>query len=744
MISFTSLHRSVLFCAVLVLVAGFSEGLTQQDTIRVQVTPFKVHRGDTVKIEIQLLKTGASTPDLIHLLLLKPSQGSFELPIQKAPDRPDVYQGEMVLSDDAPEGLYAIHAWTGSAEEPSAVGKGFFLLGKIVADFFYPTTIDNEQPDQDISQYLQGFRELGGNFLIAHGLIGGNKAHYPSKICKTDLNPGSPKDIVETLLRHGDQKGYPVLLSVSWDLTKNSPSQNRMSEIKAIMKELYNIYFHHPSLVGFYSYLEGSGTYFVPFLRAFCDYAKTLNPGLLTACAPYVDDPMLAGYISIVESLDIIIYQGMVMASFRPDNRKKYPLRRVKDFCSLGVGAKWLQNKIALTHVELFGYLENRVWKDCSTTIYENIYPQILSAATVACNDGISFFTYSSNIHAGLKIHPEIQESRKAIHDGMKAFDLIWDKISKDPNALTVYFPHSDWVIERWPNNYLPALDAFRILGMPVDILPYAPPLDEDYPYWPNHKNKAVLPRLLKNKRILILPNVSGFKRTDSDLIEDFVKQGGVIIAFGPQIPMARTTCYERKRLFGVEEAEAKVHSSVFVKETLGDRVSAGDRFFIPPVQFPLWESNGAKIVAVFEDGSPAVLVNRYGKGTVVTIAIDAKTAANRIPGLVRDVIDYAVAAWNIKRVVDILGTNENVDVAVARIFGGFRVAVVNHNPQALEITLKPLGVLEGPACKWYDLISQKIIDAQEEDFSLKLQLQGRNFLCLEFRQALAKEIAHK
>ena len=93
----------------------------------------------------------------------------------------------------------------------------------------------------------------------------------------------------------------------------------------------------------------------------------------------------------------------------------------------------------------------------------------------------------------------------------------------------------------------------FASLGIPVDVLPYAPPLEESvYPYYPFHMNKDVLARLLKERSVLILPNVSGFQQTDSDLIKSFVEQGGVVVAFGPQIPMGRT--YERRELFGAEE----------------------------------------------------------------------------------------------------------------------------------------------------------------------------------------------
>ncbi|MEA1878002.1 MAG: hypothetical protein U9N86_14190, partial [Bacteroidota bacterium] len=275
--------------------------------------------------------------------------------------------------------------------------------------------------------------------------------------------------------------------------------------------------------------------------------------------------------------------------------------------------------------------------------------------------------------------------------------------------------------------------DAFRISGIPVDILPYSPALDEDYPYWPNHPNEDVLPRLLKDQKILILPDISGFKRTDSDWIKSFVEQGGTVIAFGPQIPMARKSSYERKELFGLEEGEPTVHSSIIVSKSSGSRVSAGDKFNLPDIHLPLWESTGSEVFAEFEDGSPAVLINRYGKGVVATIVTDANTAAEQFPELIRDIIDNAMTTSRVRRVVDVIGTNENVDIAITKTDEGFRVAVVNHNTYELEITLDPLDVPNGSAFQWLNLISQESINAQASDLSIKLQLPGLDFLCFEF-----------
>ena len=140
------------------------------------------------------------------------------------------------------------------------------------------------------------------------------------------------------------------------------------------------------------------------------------------------------------------------MASYCTDNRKKYPLRRMKDFCSLGAGAKRLQNKIAILHVGLFGYLENRPNPDIVSASYDNIYGQILSAATVTYADGISLFSYHAHIYQPLKKYAQVARSRQAVVDGPKAFDLIASQISREPHRIAVYFSYSDWIIERWPS----------------------------------------------------------------------------------------------------------------------------------------------------------------------------------------------------------------------------------------------------------------------------------------------------
>ena len=81
-------------------------------------------------------------------------------------------------------------------------------------------------------------------------------------------------------------------------MTHPAPYTDRMRQITALMAELFSLYAGHVSLAGFYSYQEGSGTYYVPYVREFTGRVKALNPGLLSACAPFVDDPLVAGYLS--------------------------------------------------------------------------------------------------------------------------------------------------------------------------------------------------------------------------------------------------------------------------------------------------------------------------------------------------------------------------------------------------------------------------------------------------------------
>lgn len=712
--------------------------ITSKYQVTVSLSQSRAEPGQTVSVTITALQNGLPSREPVHAVLLKPSVGIEPLSLSPASQKIGSYSALVSLPKQAPQGLYLIHAWSGNSEHPLAVGKGSFLLGKLIGDFLIVSAVDKENPSVDLNGYLDEFHKMGGNFLVAHNLITADRAYFPCAVCKRGVDHNQ-QDIVELLLRQADRRGYSVLLSVGWDMTQDVLYEQRMAETREIMKELFRNYSKHASFAGFYSFQEGSGTYYVPYIREFSRYAKALDRDLLVACAPYIDDPLLAGYLSTLKDLDIIIWQSGVMGSYRPDNRKQYPLRRVRDFCSLAAGAKRLQGKIALTHVELFGYLEERLAPDIATTNYQNIYGQILSAATVSDSDGIVLFTYQYHIYNAVKQRRLVLQSRKAVVDGLAAFNLITSRISRHPNPLALYFPYSDWVIERWTNSFLPALDAFRVMGIPVDVLPYAPPLAESLlPYYPIHMNPKVLARLLTERTVLVLPDVSGFQQTDSDLIRAFIEQGGSVVAFGPQIPMGRS--YERKELFGGEPLEIKSHSALILKEAVGTRVNAGTRITLPSLRSPSWRITAGKAIAQFEDGSAAVSVNSYGKGKTLTILPDATSAAQYFPDLVRDVVDSALANTGNERVVDLIGTDTRMDVATQKLGDGFAFSIVNHNSVDKEVNVRALQSNSQSSATWIDLVTGARISESDRDSVVRIPAGG--FRAVEFRQRRAAKFA--
>ncbi|MFB3906535.1 MAG: hypothetical protein ACE15E_24090 [Acidobacteriota bacterium] len=612
------------------------------------------------------------------------------------------------------------------------MAKASFLVGRMVNDFFVANYVDPARPRQDIADYLEEFQSMGGNTLIAHNLVTADQAYYPSRICRNAPKPGDTSgDIVELLLDQTDERGLAVLLSVGWNMTRNSPYAERMKEIRALMRELHELYRRHPSLVGFYSWQEGSGTYYGSYVREFCRSVKELDPHLLSACAPHVDDPLLAGYLAAIDELDLIIYQAGVMASYRPDNRKKYPFRRVRDFCLLGVGAARLQQKLTLAHVELFGYLENKRDPRFFAASYANIYRQILSAGTLPNPDGISFFAYHPHIYKAVRMYKEVEESRKAARDGLAAFQSLQRDVAPPRYALAVYFPYSDWVVERWPNDFLPAFDAFRRLGVPVDLVPYSPAPDESvYPYYPIHRNEQVLARLLRDRTVLILPNVSGFQQTDSDLIDEFVKQGGVVVAFGPQIPMGRT--YERRDVFGIEEADGHPGSAgqLVVKKAVGPRVAAGKTFSLPGGAVSAWKAVRGDTLATREDGSPAVHVNQYGKGRAVAVLTDAGSAVDHFPALIRDLLGFALESSGLQSLpIDVLNCTANTDLAVSQDSGKIRVGLVNHGEVQLELRLRAPG---GEPARGHDAVSSECLQPAGDGVSLRVTIPSAGFRVVE------------
>jgi hypothetical protein len=275
--------------------------------------------------------------------------------------------------------------------------------------------------------------------------------------------------------------------------------------------------------------------------------------------------------------------------------------------------------------------MEKRLRPEVLTASYNDIYGQILSAATVTDTDGIALFSYHSHIFDQSKTIRGGRVGRSAVEKGLKMFSGDNNQSFKERNRLALYIPYSDFVIERWNNYFLP---AWTLLGPWVYRSIYCLTLhryeESIYPYYPIHMNKKVLDRLLHEKTLLVLANVSGFQQTDSDLIKAFVERGGAIIAFGPQIPYGRTfepagTVRRNRNWRG--------HSNPDLTEGRFDD-PAQYRNDLSRTKLPSWKAGTASIMAKYGDGSAAILTNRFGAGAVYTILPDARFSVDNFPGL--------------------------------------------------------------------------------------------------------------
>ena len=671
----------------------------QKSAVDITISKKHVIQGDTLLFKVII--NSRKKPGQVDVFLVKPAKGIEKLVVEKDLKNKNEYSGKIILGNDCNDGFYGITTVCRFGRN-KIVGKGAFLLGKIVLDFAIMANFADSSTVMDMNDYLSEFVKIGGNAITLHANIaaekvwGGNtriRAVWASKVCKYSVSPA--RDRIEKMLTLTDKLGVPSFISVSWDLSDSAlVNTGYMKSIHDITGELWKMFGHHPSLIGFYSYQEGSGTYFASYIRDFCRAVKQNNSGLLTMCAPNIDDPLLAGYLAAIDDLDIINYQAPIMTSYRPDNRKLFQNRRVKDVTSLSEGATRVRNKITLSHVEFMGYLENKV-ADAYLTNYNNIFNQFPSVASAFGTDGITFFSYFSCIYFNSKKLPaETEKAGSGITEGLKAYELISKGIANQSSHIALYVPYNDWCIERWTNCFLPATDALCRLGISPDIIPFIPRKGEDIlPFYPLNINKEQLDFLINNKYVLILPDISGMQETDSELLETFVREGGVVIAFGPRIPYGDR--FDRARLWGAEEIKAIQENSRFseikILRSPGFRTEQNKIFHFDTQVSTSWNPSVEKRIADFHDGSSAIFSNNYKKGKTYTISISLKEAVNNFPDLLRDIFDEALNFYGITRPFDIYGITDNMDVSMTENHGEYSVMLANYGNNPVDIRIKPL-----------------------------------------------------
>ena len=598
--------------------------------------------------------------------------------------------------------------------------------------------MDPIDPAGDIESCFRAFQAVGGNLAVIHDNIN-KQAWYPSTLCAKAAAAGSAEDRVGKALDLADRLGLPVLITVVWDMTKTVPGLERWASQKALLEELWSLYAAHPSLIGFYDYQEGSGTYFAAHVREFADAVKALDRGLLSGCAPYLDDPLLAGYLAAIDSLDIAIYQGAFEASYRPDNRKSFPVRRTRDFAALSAGAMRAAGKIALSHVELFGYLERKSAGAYLATP-QDAFDQITSAATCGGPDGITLFTWHYNVHRMGKTIPAARGMGAAVAKGLEFYKAVAGKAAVWPGDVTLYIPYSDWWTDRWSDSIIPALDALRRVGVAADIEPFIPPKGEEIlPFYPYGLNEAQLKGWRDRKTALVLAGVAGMQDTDSGLLKAYVEKGGTALLFGPEIPYG--DLFDREVLVGGKEGGAAPRSRLVVKESpvpagsIAGRTPPGRAFSLGGAIAAAWTPTTAATAAVFEDGRAAIMINKLGQGTVITCSLSLDQMAAKAPGLLLDIIDAALAALGRSRAFDWQGLTEAMDLAQASSGDGASLAASNPGPDTIDLVIRPRFLQAGRAYELTDLLSgeRRTLAAKDVD-AIRRTLRPHEAIALSLR----------
>jgi hypothetical protein len=713
----------------------------QKNTINITVSKKRVNYGDTLFFKVSI--NSQKKPDQVEAFLVKPAKGTDKLVIDKGLKDKNEYSGKIILGNDCADGFYGITAVCKYGHD-QVVDKASFLSGKIVLDFAIMANFADSGTVAEMTDYLDRFIKVGGNAITLHANIATEKvwggttrirAVWASKVCKNAVSPAD--DRIEMMLNLTDKLGIPSFISVSWDLSDSTlVNTGYMKSIQDITSELWNMFGHHPSLIGFYSYQEGSGTYFANYVRDFCRVVKQNNSGLLTMCAPNIDDPLLAGYLVAIDDLDVINYQAPIMTSYRPDNRKLFPNRRVKDVTWLSAGATRVRNKITLSHVEFMGYLENKV-AGAYLTNYNNIFNQFPSVASAFGPDGITFFSYFSCIFFNSKKLPaETEKASSGITDGLKAYELISKEMANQSSHIALFVPYNDWCIERWTNCFLPATDALCRLGISSDIIPFIPRKGEEIlPYYPMNINKEQLDFLLGKKYVLILPDISGMQETDSELLETFVREGGVVIAFGPRIPYGDR--FDRAKLWGAEEIKPIQENSKFteikVLRSPGRRTEQNKIFHFDPQVSASWNPSAEKRIADFQNRASAIFSNSYQKGKTYTISLSLKEAVNNFPDLLRDIFDEALNIYGLTRPFDIYGITDNMDVSMNEDDGQYSVMIANYGNNPADVRIKPLFKEWGNFYKLIDMKSGKTGNSimTENPEAIIAKVEGNNFVAV-------------
>jgi hypothetical protein len=240
---------------------------------------------------------------------------------------------------------------------------------------------------------------------------------------------------------------------------------------------------------------------------------------------------------------------------------------------------------------------------------------------------------------------------------------------------------------------------------------------------------------LIDNKYVLILPDISGMQETDSELLETFVRIGGVVIAFGPRIPYGDR--FNRSDFWGAREIIPIQNNSMFnrikIIRSPGTRLKPGEVIGFAPAVSTSWNPTSEQRIADFQDGSCAIFSNTYHEGKTYVVSLSLKEAVIGFPDLLRDIFDRAFDNYGLKRPFDVYGICDNMDITMNEDKGKFSIMIANYNEIPVEIKVKPL------IKEWfnkYDLVelnsgAHKIRKVTAGSDTFKMKVDANNFIAV-------------
>ncbi|MCM8785271.1 MAG: beta-galactosidase, partial [Candidatus Omnitrophica bacterium] len=180
----------------------------------------------------------------------------------------------------------------------------------------------------------------------------------------------------------------------------------------------------------------------------------------------------------------------------------------------------------------------------------------------------------------------------------------------------------------------------------------------------------------LKNFKVLILPSTISLSLEEINAIKEFVKNGGVVIAdyqtgvrdehgkvYGKQSPL--------DEIFGIDRTNAELIRIKKNMKFLKDSIFGEKEIQLNIAETGLKLKTG-KNMAIFEDGTPALIFNNYGKGKGIYLNIEisdyagmkGKGVAGEIIEEEKGAIDYVKTIQDIfEEIIKSIGIKKRVEI---------------------------------------------------------------------------------